>query len=1433
MGGLDLLLGVAEWFPGIGGASKILSRIIGTAKDALAGRELEKKLSEFSKNLGDCQKGLDEANKKIEAQGKALRGEMEGMKTEMEGALKQQGEKFEEEVKRMDADIAKATGEQKKALEKEAKERKNAMAKQKQELESQIKDATEQLTKAQEEFKKEFDDYKKEIEDKFAEQEHKIKENARRIREEEEARKKEIKEVKDKIKIAEQKTENLRQEHQDFKEKSEQKQNELNRKIEEQSQEFEDFQAETDAKFRTEKAKFEADLEDAKEELENKSREVDAKLKDNQEILTEHEEELSNLQYEQKKQKIVNEELFENIQETNDILFAQQRKLNLVSEQMEDIQEEVHLRMDKLSKDVNQKTQETLNIAKDASKKVDKLTKDVQQMREDLENVEEQIQKNKEETEKLKEQAKQTNQRLDNFFKTQALADFSQEQSNLDKIQKSLELKAEEAKLIATLNLLKETKNIVHLSKDKEWLVGIKQGTENELKGSEGMLLDPNSSWAKKYSKEQLQEWGWDTRLFGEHEKAQLLSEESEKKESKQDQVQAEKQEGEEVQITEAAQQVIEEVNKVQAELLQKLAAIQEEIKTNLSDLESAPPPPLSTPKPSATTALQVISAESKVKIKKKALERQKQAEQEAQQRAASQPTKQNQKQVKEEEKETKKAETEYQQAQEELSSLEKKQEFEEALEEKEKELEENQSEEINLQWQQIQALSVQALQESKDQEKPEETKEEDLKEKLEELVQQLQEQEVAQAASKKTMTYFLLYLIIFLMEYVVYKKNGLPGLIILNIILLICYWYKDKIMEYWDLIGPYLLIIAYVAGNVLAYNSVENPDYKWPMVYGFNAVVGLVYAYTYWERWGAKQKANQIYQQNLDKLREEFKVNTEEWEKIQAQSKKPEPKTWTEKIGRSISESDYNIYSNSTELKIEQLDNFQNFVENRKEAIKKEEEMTKQAEVLQKSKEMEEQLKTNLEKAKEELPSDHPLSNWNKMAPETRTPQQYQVNVPSWLKKWGRERIYEAYPELKNHPVNLELLDGYQKTDNLIKDIEEKQEKGITARKTLLDRLNKIPLPSEEEKKLFSYLELTLEQYIAISLKTPYLTPEEMEWITNNYLSLTSQAKLQLLNAGLNALEINTYEKKEKLAQILITLQNERELFGLTNKEKESVLRFMMNTLDLSDEQQEKLENMGVKPYNATEWEITEEQKNSILDFGLNKLILTEEQKGKLVKTHPDTFKTFALNPEQKNILTSLAPLIREDKYSEESLDLFYQEIKENEDKKIRIKPWFKYTTLIFLVQEEIIPELQTSFGVVKNNYLPLKEKFLKGEWIILRKMKEAEEKEIREQEIQENKLSILGSLLTFANKNKSEEDYILFRLNYPLIGEIFTYQEKEINRNLLNEEDRKILAELETEKIKEGKEEIIIKKTHIFTQLVRQEKKTLSWVSVGALNL
>jgi hypothetical protein len=59
---------------------------------------------------------------------------------------------------------------------------------------------------------------------------------------------------------------------------------------------------------------------------------------------------------------------------------------------------------------------------------------------------------------------------------------------------------------------------------------------------------------------------------------------------------------------------------------------------------------------------------------------------------------------------------------------------------------------------------------------------------------------EVAAAASQKTMTMFMLFLIIFLLEYIVYKRNGLPGLVVLNVVLAVCYYHRDTLKEYSEL---------------------------------------------------------------------------------------------------------------------------------------------------------------------------------------------------------------------------------------------------------------------------------------------------------------------------------------------------------------------------------------------------------------------------------------------------------------------------------------------------------------------------------------------------------------------------------------------------------------------------------------------------------
>jgi hypothetical protein len=140
---------------------------------------------------------------------------------------------------------------------------------------------------------------------------------------------------------------------------------------------------------------------------------------------------------------------------------------------------------------------------------------------------------------------------------------------------------------------------------------------------------------------------------------------------------------------------------------------------------------------------------------------------------------------------------------------------------------------------------------------------------------------------------------------------------------------------------------------------------------------------------------------------------------------------------------------------------------------------------------------------------------------------------------------------------------------------------------------------------------------------------------------------------------------------------------------------------------------------------------------FGLTEeqdLAIAEKEKA---KGRYKNFKTFSLTGQQKNILNSLAPLIREDKYSEESLNLL---------KSLHLKP----SNQTFLVQEEIIPDPHTAFGTAKSSYLPLKEKFLRGEQKALLASAKRIEKELNEEDLQKNKLSILNSLINYAQQTE-----------------------------------------------------------------------------------
>ncbi|CAG8725998.1 5638_t:CDS:2, partial [Ambispora leptoticha] len=342
-----------------------------------------------------------------------------------------------------------------------------------------------------------------------------------------------------------------------------------------------------------------------------------------------------------------------------------------------------------------------------------------------------------------------------------------------------------------------------------------------------------------------------------------------------------------------------------------------------------------------------------------------------------------------------------------------------------------------------------------------------------------------------------------------------------------------------------------------------DNPNGKWPMVIGYNAIIGLIYGYTYWERLGGKQLAEKTYQQQIDKLRQEF----------------------------------------------QELENLKAVILAKEEAVKKEEEMKKQAETLQKAAEIEKNLKESLSQEIEKV---------NK------------------------------------------ILQGERKVEQA---------------KVLLAKLEKLPALTPAEQALLSQLYLTPEQLAAIASQAQYLTKEERKEILINFPEFSLPLKLGLINSGLNNLGVNTLEKKQNFVQLNHQIYQEKNNFGLTVQEKENIL-------------------------------LTAEQKNDLLKFAVEKVNLTEEQQAELTVIHPDELKSFALNEQQENLLTTLAPLTREDKYSEEN------------------------------------------FGEVKDTYLPLKTKFLQGEQKILQKATEQLKKQLSQQELQANKQSILDSLLVFAEQ-------------------------------------------------------------------------------------
>lgn len=1156
----------------------------GAYKDYLDGGDFD--FDGLSADIGDLKNGLAGAKAQIENQSKELKGAINDVKTELTDALKTQGAKFDEEIKNLDKKLATATGENKERIEKEVRERKKEIAKVRGEMQSAINKVNDNLNRVENQLRKELDEFRNEVNERFAQQEQKILNNKRKIEEERLQREEEIRETHSKIKLTNTNLENLRQEKSQLEDEFLNYKSSINQKTADTQQTVEDLEA----------------------EYQRKTKILEAKIEDNQEQLEEFNEQLTNTQREQAQSRLERQEIFEELQEQSDLLHFQKHQTNLVAQQMEEVSDEIHERMNKIGQDHNK----LFTLATDTTQKVDHLTKEVKNIWSETEKLQEQVKKNKAELKKAQQEAKFANERLDNYIKAQKLLDTSAQELVFNKIQKSLELKAEETKLLATLNLLQETKKLIKPKQtQRNWKVGIKEGTEREMPRPEGMPLDPNSSWAKKYSKEQLREWGWDTRLLGDNESAPLTTPDKRKEE----QIKADQTKNDQTEEENQEELFSEQLEAAKSEILTRLQEIQQEVKQNLASVEK-----------------QKSVSNSQPKVKK--------------------------------------------------TPTNFAEELEQKLAESQENLIQDQQKDLEKDWESIQDLSEQVLQENPQ----EEQLELDINQKLEELTQQIQELEQNQAASQKQMSKWMLFVLIFLLEYVVYKKQGVLGLAVLNTLLLLVYNYREQLKQYAELWNKYLLIIGYVIGNTLAYSAPEQEKYKWPSVIAFNLIIVGIYAYTLYQNKQEQAKLEAEFQAKTAQICQEHQITSEEWKNANLQPNL---------LG------DYSPFNNNfTQAKTQQLTNLQEIIQEQEIIQQKALELQQQSELLQRSAKIESNLK------------------------------EIHANLGEAGITWTK--IKEKYPEFTERSILLQELNSAERFLN----------KGETKElsQSFLTKLQRISIISSEETNLLSQLRLTLEQFVAISYWAYRFSKEEREYLSDNYANLSNEQQLSLLNSGLNSLGIDNPEKKEKFVELNHALYQEQQLFGLSTKEKENILKFIHSTINLTEEQKQALEEMGIKPYNANEWTVTEEQKDHLLDFGLNKLKLTEEQKKNLAEIHPDQFKTFSLTSDQKNILNSLAPLIREDKYSQESQELL---------KSLQLQP----NVQTFLTQEEIIPEPHTAFGTPKSSYLPLKAKFLKGEQKTLRKIKEQEEKKLSEEQIKENKLSILESLMSFAEKQLTHE--------------------------------------------------------------------------------
>jgi outer membrane murein-binding lipoprotein Lpp len=221
--------------------------------------------------------------------------------------------------------------------------------------------------------------------------------------------------------------------------------------IQRQEEKITQLQAETKQQLVEEQKKL---LEEAIRQLttaqENINRASHEQVKNAEAKFTEFKNELDQVKGEQK-------EIHGELQKQADMLRWHEQRLNSFAQEMADIKQEVSRRFNQLEG----KTEQALQLTQKTSERVNNLAREMEKTQDKVNELEKQMRQTQHDIQKAREEVQQTNEKLDNFIKRQELLDFSAHQLVFDRIQKTLSNKAEEAKLLATLNLLEETKNLL------------------------------------------------------------------------------------------------------------------------------------------------------------------------------------------------------------------------------------------------------------------------------------------------------------------------------------------------------------------------------------------------------------------------------------------------------------------------------------------------------------------------------------------------------------------------------------------------------------------------------------------------------------------------------------------------------------------------------------------------------------------------------------------------------------------------------------------------------------------------------------------------------------------------------------------------------------------------------------------------------------